>query len=199
MTPAAPTVAVPTGAQVWAAGKAFSLVLPAGTFADPQGLPLHYAASQANGQTLPVWLAFNAATESFSGIAPATAQSLSIKVTATDTDGLSVAETFQASVTASAQTIAHVGKVTTSGETPLAFLLPATGANAVGPYSPAAGFAGFDLPAIGPADLGADGLAGVTAADGPVPLAVPAGAWVAALAAPELPALAATGSQGVHF
>ncbi len=81
--------------QTWTGGKALSLALPANTFTDPQGQKLVYTASQANGQALPTWLGFNATTETFSGTAPATVQSLSIKVVATDSSGLSVSESSQ--------------------------------------------------------------------------------------------------------
>ena len=98
--PVPPVVSVQTPNQTWTAGKQFSLTLPAGTFTDPQHQTLTYTATLSNGQPLPAWLGFNAATETFSGTAPQTAQSLTIKVTATDTSGLAVAENFTASVTA---------------------------------------------------------------------------------------------------
>ncbi len=88
----APMVTAQTPSQIWTAGKAVSLALPANTFTDPRGQKLVYTASQANGQALPTWLGFNATTETFSGTAPATVQSLSIKVVATDSSGLSVSE-----------------------------------------------------------------------------------------------------------
>ena len=93
-----PVVSAATKAQTWLAGQAISLTLPAATFADPQGLKLSYKAALANGQALPGWLTFNAATETFSGTAPAAAQTLSIVVTATDTLGLSASETIAAAV-----------------------------------------------------------------------------------------------------
>jgi hypothetical protein len=96
----APTVTDQTGNQTWQAGKAVSLALPANTFTDPQGEALTYSATQANGQALPSWLKFNPTTETFSGTAPGTTQSLSLKVTATDTSGLSASETFTAAVQA---------------------------------------------------------------------------------------------------
>jgi hypothetical protein len=96
----APTVTAQTPSQSWQEGKALSLALPANTFTDPQGQALSYAALQSNGQALPAWLTFNAKTETFSGTAPGTAQSLTVKVTATDTSGLAASETFAASVTA---------------------------------------------------------------------------------------------------
>jgi len=101
VVPAAPTVMAQTANQSWQESKPFSFKLASNTFADPQGQTLSYSATQSNGQALPGWLAFSPSTETFSGLAPATAQSLSIKVTATDTSGLTASETFTASVTAS--------------------------------------------------------------------------------------------------
>jgi hypothetical protein len=97
-----PTVTDQTATQTWTGGKTIALTLPANTFSDPQGETLTYTASLANGQPLPNWLTFNSATDSFSGIAPSTAESLSLKVTATDTSKLSVSETFTANVAAPA-------------------------------------------------------------------------------------------------
>jgi Putative Ig domain len=96
----APVLTNPTANQTWTEGKTISLALPANTFTDPQGQKLVYAASQSNGQALPTWLRFNAATETFTGTAPNTVQSLSIRVTATDSSGLATSETFVAGVQA---------------------------------------------------------------------------------------------------
>jgi hypothetical protein len=94
----APVLMGQTPNQIWVEGKPVSLVLPANAFVDPQGQKLTYAASLSGGQALPGWLSFNATTETFSGLAPTTAQSLSIKVTATDSGGLASSESFAAGV-----------------------------------------------------------------------------------------------------
>jgi hypothetical protein len=94
----APTVTAQTASQTWAPGSAISLTLPADTFTDPQNETLTYSATLSNGQPLPGWLSFNAATDTFTGTVPNAAQSLTIKVTATDTSGLSASETFAAGV-----------------------------------------------------------------------------------------------------
>jgi hypothetical protein len=107
--PVAPVLAVQTANQAWIGGRAVSLALPSSTFTDPQHQILRYSATLANGQALPTWLKFNATTELFSGTAPLTAQSLSIKVTATDTSALSTSETFTAVV---------VGAPTVTAQTP---------------------------------------------------------------------------------
>jgi hypothetical protein len=102
-----------------------SLALGTGVFIEASGMTLTYVAAQANGQALPSWLSFNAATMTFSGTVPGGMQTLSLKVTATDTSGLSVSETFQAAVPAAAPTLAHqtVAQTWTEG-TPVAFILP---------------------------------------------------------------------------
>jgi hypothetical protein len=94
----APVVTAQTPNQTWTEGRAISLTLPANTFTDPQGESLVWSATTSSGQALPSWLGFNAKTETFSGTAPATAQSLSIKVTATDSSGLAVSEGITAAI-----------------------------------------------------------------------------------------------------
>jgi len=102
---APPTVTSQTASQTWKQGQKINLALPANTFTDPQGQTLTYAATQSNGQALPSWLSFNASTKTFSGTVPAAAASFSLKVTATDTAGLSASETFGATVPAAAGAI----------------------------------------------------------------------------------------------
>ena len=95
---AAPSVTAATANQSWTEGKTISFALAANTFTDPQGQKLTYAAKLSNGSALPIWLIFNASTETFSGTAPATTQSQAITVTATDASGLSASESFTATV-----------------------------------------------------------------------------------------------------
>jgi len=90
----APTVTGQTATQYWLAGKATTLVLASNTFTDVQGLLLSYSATLSSGAALPSWLTFNATTRSFSGTDPAGTAPVTVKVTATDSVGLSVAETF---------------------------------------------------------------------------------------------------------
>ncbi len=99
---APPKLGSQTANQSWAQGQKISLALPAGTFTDPQNQTLSYAASQSSGQALPSWLSFNAATRTFSGTVPAGMESLVLKVTATDTSGLSASESFGVTVAAAA-------------------------------------------------------------------------------------------------
>ena len=99
-----PVVAVHATAPSWAEKSAINYALPAGNFTDPQGENLTYTATQASGAALPSWLAFSASSLTFSGTAPATAQSLSLKITAKDTSGLSTSETITAAIVKSAAT-----------------------------------------------------------------------------------------------
>jgi hypothetical protein len=123
---AAPILTVQTQGQQWIAGEAISLRLSAATFTDPQGEALSYSATQANGQALPSWLTFNAATDSFSGTAPINAQTLGLKVTATDTSGLSTSEIFPVSVSAAAPVLANqTGNITEVDGKSFTFMLPA--------------------------------------------------------------------------
>ena len=112
---AAPTVTDQTAGQTWTQGQTISLALPANTFTDPQSETLTYAASQSNGQALPFWLSFNAATDTFSGTVPTWTRNLTLKVTATDTSLLSVSETF--GVTAPASSTSHVAGALAAGGT----------------------------------------------------------------------------------
>jgi hypothetical protein len=78
-------------------GKAFSLQVPSGTFADTDaGDVLHYSASLASGAALPSWLKFDAATRTFSGT-PDLAGTATVRVTATDNGGLAVSNDFHVS------------------------------------------------------------------------------------------------------
>ena len=90
----APTITAQTANQYWVAGKATTLALAYNAFTDPQGLALTYAATLSSGAALPSWLTFNASTRSFSGTDPSGTAPVTVKVTATDSLGLSVAESF---------------------------------------------------------------------------------------------------------
>jgi methionine-rich copper-binding protein CopC len=90
----APVLALPLADQGISAGSAFSYTLPVNAFTDVESAVLTYSASQANDTSLPSWLAFNAATRTFTGT-PASANlgTVSVKVTASD-GSLSVSDTF---------------------------------------------------------------------------------------------------------
>ena len=77
-------------------GKRFSITIPAPTFDDwdiVHGDSLSYSATLANGEELPEWLNFDAATGTFSGRAKGS-DSYDILLTATDQAGASVSQVF---------------------------------------------------------------------------------------------------------
>jgi hypothetical protein len=119
-----PSLAQQTPDQTWAQGSHVSLTLPAGVFSE-SGQTLAYTATQANGQACPSWLTFNASTMAFSGTVPSGMETLSLKVTATDTSGLSSSETFNVTVPGLPPTLAHQTAAQTWTEgARLSFTLP---------------------------------------------------------------------------
>ena len=97
----APIVAAALANQAFAEDSAVSFALPAGSFTDVDDATLTLSATLADGSALPAWLAFNPATGSFTGTPPADFNSsLSIRVTATDSGGLTAASTFALDITA---------------------------------------------------------------------------------------------------
>jgi Ca2+-binding RTX toxin-like protein len=97
----APTVAAPLADQTVPEGAPLNIQIPASAFADQDaGDVLAYSAGLADGNALPPWLSFDAATRTFSGT-PDDAQvgSLDLRVTATDTGNLSVSDEFSLTVT----------------------------------------------------------------------------------------------------
>jgi hypothetical protein len=126
LTAAPPVLATQTPSQTWAGGKAINLKLPAATFTDPEHQALTYTATLSNGQALPTWLRFNATTETFTGTAPSTVQSLTIKVTATDASALWATETFTATILGTPTLTAQTPKQTWQEGKPISFALPAS-------------------------------------------------------------------------
>ena len=89
------------GDQLAVQDAAFTFAIPGNTFADIDvGDSLSFSATQANGEPLPSWLAFSSATGVFSGT-PANGDvgDLAIRITATDSVGASVSQTFTLNVT----------------------------------------------------------------------------------------------------
>ncbi|MEH2208188.1 MAG: putative Ig domain-containing protein [Nostoc sp.] len=73
----------------------FNFTIPDNTFIDIDGDSLTYTATLENGNSLPSWLSFNAATKTFSGTPlNANVGSLNIKVTATDPALAKVSDVF---------------------------------------------------------------------------------------------------------
>ncbi|HYE50155.1 MAG TPA: ELWxxDGT repeat protein, partial [Azospirillaceae bacterium] len=88
----APVLATAIGNQSGEAGSAFSYVVPAGTFTDPEGQTLTYAVTG-----LPAGLAFNAGTRTISGT-PTSGGTSTVSVTASDGSLTGTATTFQLTV-----------------------------------------------------------------------------------------------------
>ena len=91
----APVVQYPIPDQSETHGTRFSYRFSASAFRDWDRDPLTYSATKSDGAVLPAWLSFTAGTHTFSG----TPQSgdvgtLSVKVTASDSNGGSVSDTF---------------------------------------------------------------------------------------------------------
>jgi Putative Ig domain len=124
-TPQPPVLEKQTPDQSWVSGSTVALTLPASTFVDPQNETLTYRATLSNGQALPGWLHFNASTETFTGVAPAGAQNLSITVTATDTSGLSAADTFNAAIVAAPSVASQTSTQVWKAGSAVSFALPA--------------------------------------------------------------------------
>ena len=102
-TNSAPTVATAIPDQTAMSGTAFSYQVPAATFTDADGDTLTYTATLADDTALPAWLSFAPATRTFSGT-PTAAETVSVKVTASDGNGGSDSDTFDIVVSATADT-----------------------------------------------------------------------------------------------
>jgi hypothetical protein len=122
--PSPPVLMTQTAAQTWKAGTSINLALPVATFADPQNEALTYSAQLFNGLALPAWLQFNPMTDTFSGMTSPTAQTLTIIVTARDTSGLSVADTFTATVLGAPQVTSQTANQTWTESQAIALVLP---------------------------------------------------------------------------
>ena len=97
----APVLVQPLADALATEDAAFSYTLPAGAFTDIDAADhLTYAATLANGDSLPAWLSFNAATGTFSGTpANANVGSVNVRVTATDGSGAQASDVFSIAVT----------------------------------------------------------------------------------------------------
>lgn len=94
----APEIGTMLTNQTGRAGTALSWQLPGAAFVDVDaGDVLAYTATLADGSALPTWLAFDAATGTFSGT-PASAGSYALRVTATDLAGASASQSFNLAV-----------------------------------------------------------------------------------------------------
>jgi VCBS repeat-containing protein len=86
-----PLLINPIGVQNTLEQVDFNFTIPVNAFSDPDGDNLTYSATLEDGGNLPGWLSFN--TNTFSGTPPING-TISVKITATDTDGLSADSTF---------------------------------------------------------------------------------------------------------
>ncbi|WP_159918430.1 calcium-binding protein [Pseudomonas sp. Irchel 3A18] len=90
----APVLAKAIVDQAATAGTLLNFALPAATFTDVDaGDTLSITAQSADGQALPAWLAFDAATRTFSGT-PGSQGTVSVKVSAVDRAGAVVSDVF---------------------------------------------------------------------------------------------------------
>ena len=96
----APVLTGPIANQVATGDTAFLFQVPAYSFVDIDvGDTLTYEASLADGSGLPSWLAFNASIRNFSGTpGGADVGAITVKVSATDTGGLSASALFDLQV-----------------------------------------------------------------------------------------------------
>jgi Ca2+-binding RTX toxin-like protein len=97
----APTVDMPLQDQNATEDVPFSFTVPANSFGDVDADDaLTYGATLANGDPLPAWLSFDAASRTFSGTPLEGTTSLDVRVTATDGSMVSVSDTFHLEVAA---------------------------------------------------------------------------------------------------
>jgi len=89
-----PPVYTQTSPVVWLPGQQISFSLPAGTFTDPQGEALTYTASCGTDfASLPSWLTFDPATQTFSGVVPVNEPArFSLDLFASNSSGLATGE-----------------------------------------------------------------------------------------------------------
>ena len=94
----APVLSVPLPDRKLAQDRPFSFTIASSAFTDPDvGDLLSYSATLADGSALPSWLNFDASARTFSGTLD-TSDTLSVRVMASDTGGLSVSDVFDIEV-----------------------------------------------------------------------------------------------------
>ncbi len=115
----APFVAIPLGNQNGEEASAFSLVIPADAFTDPDliyGDSLTYSATLAGSQPLPDWLVFDPVNLTLNGTAPSGSAGLfDIDIAATDTTGATAVNPFQLNIAQAAGTNCGDGDQESSG------------------------------------------------------------------------------------
>jgi hypothetical protein len=124
-TPVAPVLDVQAPDQRLGASQAFSFALPSGSYTDPDGGTVSYAAYSVNGSALPSWLAFDASNDTFTGTTPATGGVSAVRVVATTSEGASSAEAFHIYDMDQTPTLqVQEGDVRTTAGSKLSFTLP---------------------------------------------------------------------------
>ena len=98
LTNHAPVLSTALPDQTAPQGGAFSYTVASGAFTDPDaGDTLSYSATLADGNALPSWLSFNAATRTFSGT-PSDIGTTNVRVTARDIGNLTASDIFDINV-----------------------------------------------------------------------------------------------------
>ncbi len=117
---AAPTVANAIPNQSAFIGQAFSYQFPPNTFTDVNSDTLTYSATRGDDSALPNWLTFMAATRTFSGT-PMSGDTgtLTVKVTADDSNGGTVSDEFDIEVVARPAAPANLQAVVSSEQVEL--------------------------------------------------------------------------------
>ncbi|MEQ1731675.1 MAG: putative Ig domain-containing protein, partial [Vicinamibacterales bacterium] len=124
----APILAAALSAQATNEDTAISFVLPAGAFSDADGDGLALSATLTSGAALPSWLAFNAATRTFSGTPPANYNGfIDVRVRAADPAGAAATGDFRLTVNPvnDAPVISALSAQAFSEDTTVNFTLPA--------------------------------------------------------------------------
>ena len=91
--------------------------VPSSVFSDAEGLSMTYAATLADNSPLPSWLTFDDTTRTFTGNPPKGTADISLKVTATDSEGETVSKTFGLDFTPASLNDAPTGSVTITNDT----------------------------------------------------------------------------------
>ena len=95
-----PVLTNPISNRIATEGINYSFTFNSNTFTDPDlGDILTYTATQSNGSELPSWLSFNSATRSFFGLPDnSDVGMITITITAIDSSGQSITDTFELNV-----------------------------------------------------------------------------------------------------
>jgi len=90
----APIVSNPIKDQIWNESTSNSFIIPANSFADPNGDTLTYSASQPLSATLPTGMTFTPSSRKLSGTPPRGIKTFTIRITAKDPKGATIYDDF---------------------------------------------------------------------------------------------------------